>query len=100
MKKRIKISQVMGLRINTQKTKYMEVTKRPTNTKTLKRDGRENERVKEFKYLKAILTECNYITTEIKQRTIMANKTSCALKKQLNSPIPKRRLNVRCIKPL
>ena len=43
-------------------------------------------RVKEFKYLGTILTEDYDITTEIKQHIIMANKTSCRLKKQLNSP--------------
>jgi hypothetical protein len=46
MKKFMKAAQV-----NMQKTKYMEVTKGPTNTKMIKIDYQECERVKEFKYL-------------------------------------------------
>jgi hypothetical protein len=42
---------VMGLAINMQQTKYMEVNKKSTNTKMLKTDDQEYERVKEFKYL-------------------------------------------------
>jgi hypothetical protein len=42
----------------------MEVTKRPTNTKT---DDQEYDRVKEFKYLGTVLTEDNDITTERKE---------------------------------
>jgi hypothetical protein len=58
----------------------MEATKRPTNTEKLKVDDQEYERVKEFKYLGTVLTEDNDITTEIKQRIIVAKKTSCVLK--------------------
>jgi hypothetical protein len=76
----------MGLTVNMQKTKYMEVTKRPTNTKMIVTGNQQYERVKEFKYLGTTLTEDNDTSTEIKQRIIMANKTSCGLKKQLNSP--------------
>jgi hypothetical protein len=43
------------------------------------------ERGQEFKYLGTPLTEDNDVSTEIKQRITMANKTSCGLKKQLNS---------------
>jgi hypothetical protein len=48
--------------------------------------NQQYERVKEFKYLGTTLREDNDINTEIKQRIIMANKTSCGLNKQLNSP--------------
>jgi hypothetical protein len=61
----------MGLTINLQKTKYMEVTKKPTNLRMLKVDDQEFERVREFKYLGSTLTEDNKITTEIKLRIIM-----------------------------
>jgi hypothetical protein len=44
-----KAAKELGLIINLQKTKYTEVTKRPTNSKMLKVDGREFERVREFK---------------------------------------------------
>jgi hypothetical protein len=85
MKKLMK-AQVTGLKVNMQKTKYMEVTKRPTNTTMIVTGNRQYERVKEFKYFRMTLAEDNGISTEIKQRIIMASKTSYGLKKQLNSP--------------
>jgi hypothetical protein len=42
----------------------------------LKVDNQKYERVKEFKFLGTVLTEDNDITTEIKQRIIMATETS------------------------
>jgi len=39
MKKLRKAEQVMGLAVNMQKTKYMEVTQKPTNTNMLKTDN-------------------------------------------------------------
>ena len=39
MKKLTKAEQVMGLTVNMQKTKYMEVTQKPTNTNMLKTDN-------------------------------------------------------------
>jgi hypothetical protein len=80
----MKAAQAVGLTVNMQKTKYMVVTKRPTNTEVLIIDDQQYERVKEFKYLGTTLTEDND-STEIKQRIIMANKTSYGLKKQLSS---------------
>jgi hypothetical protein len=74
----------MGLTINLNKTKYMEVTKRPPDSRILKVDGQEFERVRELKYLGSTLAENNNITTEIKQRTVTANRASCILKKQLS----------------
>jgi hypothetical protein len=49
----------------------------------LKIDDQEYERVKEFKYIETILKEDNGITTEIKQRIIMANNNRHGLKKEL-----------------
>ena len=46
MKKSMKTAEVMGLTINTQKTKYMAVAKKPTKTKMLKTDDQEYGRVK------------------------------------------------------
>jgi hypothetical protein len=58
LKKLMKVAQVMGLTVNMQKTKYMQVTKRPTNTKMIIA-YQQYERVKEFKYLGTTLTEDN-----------------------------------------
>jgi len=44
MKKLRKAEQVMGLAVNMQKTKYMEVTQKPTNTNMLKTDNQNMRR--------------------------------------------------------
>jgi hypothetical protein len=67
-------------------TYYMQVTKKPTNTKKLKLYEQEYEGVKECMYPGIILTGDNDIPAEIKQRIVMDNKTSYGLKKQLYSP--------------
>jgi hypothetical protein len=51
----------------------MEVTKMPSDSKNLKVDDQEFESVREFKYLGSTQIEDNNITTEIKQRIVMAN---------------------------
>jgi hypothetical protein len=48
-------------------------------------DDHESEWVRDFIYLRSILTEDNNITNKIKQRTLIANGTSYSLKKQLSS---------------
>jgi hypothetical protein len=70
----------VGVTVSTRKIKYMAVTKNPTDTKMLKIQEQEYERIEEFEYLGTILTEDNDVTTEINQRIIMANKTSYGLK--------------------
>ena len=55
----------------------MEVNKQSTITKMLRIDDQEYDRVKEFKYLRTVLTKDN--TTRNKATKIMANKTSCGL---------------------
>jgi hypothetical protein len=80
-----KAAKEMGLTINLQKTKCMEVTKKPSFLRMLKVNDQEFERVREFKYLGSTITEDNNIATEIKLRTVMANRASYSLKKQLSS---------------
>jgi hypothetical protein len=81
IKKLMKAAWVMGITINMPKTKYLEVTKQPTDIEILKTDSQEYERVKEFKYQGTILTDGNDIKTEIKQLIVMADNTSYGLKK-------------------
>jgi hypothetical protein len=69
----------MGLTINMQKTKYMEVK---TNAKMLKNWWPGIWEGKEFKYLGTSRLEENDLTTEIKQRITMTNKTSYVSKKR------------------
>jgi hypothetical protein len=63
----------MGLTINLQKAKYMEVTKRLTDWRMLEVDDQQFERVREYKYLGSTVTEENNITIEIEQRILMTN---------------------------
>jgi hypothetical protein len=51
----------------------VEVIKRPTNSRMLRVDDQEFERLRKLKYLGSTLTEDNNIMTEIKKRTIMAH---------------------------
>lgn len=67
------------------KIKYMEVTEKPSNSRMLKANDQEIERVRELKYIGPTRTEDNRIITEIKQRNLMTNRASYCLKKQLNS---------------
>jgi hypothetical protein len=67
-----KVVKERGLNNHIAKTKCMEVTKRPSNSRMLKVDDQKFERVREFKYLGSALTE-DIVTIEIKQRTVVAN---------------------------
>jgi hypothetical protein len=51
MKELMKAAHLMGLTVNMQKTKYMEVTKRPTCTKMIVIGNQQYERGNEFKCL-------------------------------------------------
>jgi hypothetical protein len=55
--------------------------KKQTNTKMLKIDDQEYERVKEFRYSRTSRLEDNDITTETDQPITMVNKTNYGLKK-------------------
>jgi sorting nexin-29 len=83
MKKLMKAARVVGLTVNMQKAKYTQVTK--IITKVLEIYDQEYYRLIGFKYLETFVSDGKDITTEIKQRKIVSNKTSCGLKKQLNS---------------
>jgi hypothetical protein len=53
--------------------KNMETTKRPTNSRMLKVDDQEFERVREFRHLESSLAGDNNITIEMKQGILMTN---------------------------
>jgi hypothetical protein len=57
----------------------MEVTKKPSNSRMLKVDDQEFERMRELRYLESALKEDN-VTIEIKQIVIVANRDSYGLK--------------------
>jgi hypothetical protein len=69
-----KAAQQIGLKVNKDKTKYMEITSNPTGRTSPTINNYKFETVKEFKYLGMMITSDNKITTEITHRLVMANK--------------------------
>jgi hypothetical protein len=59
-----------GLRINENKTKYMEVTRAASNSDHLRCGKYEFERVKEFTYLGSQLNQINSTSSEIQARIL------------------------------
>ena len=57
----MKAARVMGLAINMKKTKYMKGKRKSTNTKMLKTEYQEYEKVKGFKCLGTVLKQDNDI---------------------------------------
>lgn len=58
----------------------MTATKRQSNSKMLKVDDQDFERVRGFKELGSTTTEDNNVAIEIKQRAVIANRVSNGLK--------------------
>jgi hypothetical protein len=63
-----------GLRINENKTKYMEVTRAASNSDHLHCVKYEFEHVKEFTYLGSQLNHINSISSEIQARILSGNR--------------------------
>jgi hypothetical protein len=80
-----KAAKEIGLTINEDKTKFMEITEHPTNLCFLEVDGYKFEKVTQFKYLGTSITYDNDISVEINNRIISANRSYYGLKKQLKS---------------
>jgi hypothetical protein len=80
-----KAAKVIGLTINEDRTKFMAITKYPTNLCFLEVDGYKFEKVTQFKYLGTSVTYDNDLSVEINNRIISANRSYCGLKKQLKS---------------
>ncbi|GBL70436.1 hypothetical protein AVEN_55372-1 [Araneus ventricosus] len=89
----------MGLTINEDKTKFMEVASSTENTPFLI-NGHTFERVSEFKYLGTIINDQNMLKAEIYNRIKSANKYFFGLKKQLRSRLVSRRTKMRLYKTL
>jgi sorting nexin-29 len=75
-------AQKMGLNINEEKTKYMEITTKPTKNKYLNVGNYRFEKVTEFKYLGTIIFYDNNLDIEIHHRLLLANRCYHGLKKQ------------------
>jgi hypothetical protein len=75
-----KEAQLMGLKINETKTKYMEITTNPTRTEFFAVGNYKFEKVTEFKYLGTLITSNNNTSSEIHHRLLMANICTMDLK--------------------
>jgi hypothetical protein len=75
----------MGLKINETKTKYMEITTKPTRLEFLAVGNYKFEKVTELKYLGTLITSNNNMSSEIHHRLLMANRCYYGLKNQLRS---------------
>jgi hypothetical protein len=71
----------MGLNINEEKTKYMEITAKSTKRKYLSVGNHRFEKVREFKYLGTMISDDNSLDIEIHYRLSMANRCYHGLKK-------------------
>jgi sorting nexin-29 len=76
-------AQKMGLNINEEKTKYMEITAKPTKNKYLNVGNYRFEKVIEFKYLGTMISYDNNLDTEIYHRLLLANRCYHGLKEQI-----------------
>jgi hypothetical protein len=65
----------------------MEATEISSNSRMFKVNDQEFERARELKYLGSTITEDNKITTEIKQRILMANRASYGPKETIKFTI-------------
>jgi len=83
----------VGLKINTSKTKIMELI--DSGIDPQQKEGLTSEKVEEFKYLSAILSTRNDWSKEINIRINKAEKTFYALTKFLHSKMLSRRSKTR-----
>ncbi|GBN28849.1 hypothetical protein AVEN_120517-1 [Araneus ventricosus] len=90
----------MGLTINEDKTKFMEVPSSTGNYTPFRINGHTFERVSESKYLGTIINDQNMMKAEINNRIKSANKCFFGLKKQLRSRLVSRRPKMRLYKTL
>ena len=74
-----------GLRINENKTKYMEVTRAASNSDHLPCGKYEFEHVKEFNYLGSQLNQINSNSSEIQTRVLSGNRCYYSYRKLMKS---------------
>ena len=90
----------MGLQINEEKTKYMEITKNQSNNDHLDAGHHRFQRVKEFKYLGVKVTDDGKIEQEIKHRLTLANRSYYGLITQMRSKYICRKTKIKLYKTL
>ena len=90
-------SRHLGLQINNEKTKYMISTRekgRFHGVRDLEWEEGKYQRVGEFKYLGALMTEGNEVIMEIQARIAAGNRCFCTYNKLLRSSNLSRRLKL------
>ena len=75
----------MGLKININETKYVQVGNKSPKKESLKFGDSDFEAVDRFTYLGSLITNRNTISEEIQCRNTAANKCHYVLQKQLKS---------------
>jgi hypothetical protein len=78
-------AQKMCLNVNEEKTKYMEITAKPTKNKYLNVGNYRFQKVTEFKYLGTMISYDNNLDIENHHRLLLANRCHHGLKKQIKS---------------
>ena len=89
-----------GLQINYDKTKYMELTKRPLPEKHIKIGEQIIEKVEEFKYLGAIVNTQANIKQEINNRLLMGNRCMYGLYNIISSKLIRKETKIKIYKTL
>lgn len=89
-------AQELGLEVNTNKTKYMEMGDdgRIRRDKYVKINGKEYERVEAFKYLGSTITEDNKTSVEIQERIASGNRCYFSLQNMFKSKNVSRKTKV------
>jgi hypothetical protein len=75
----------MGLAVNEEKMKFMEVGKKITTVAHFTVGNYKFEKVHKFRYLGSLVTDKNNVSVEIKNRTGLGNKCYYGLRKHLGS---------------
>jgi hypothetical protein len=90
----------MGLKINYDKTKYMETTCKPNKEKYIRINNSDIERINKFKYLGSIITNNNNISSEISHRINTGNTGYYGLRNILRSRLLKKDTKCKIYKTL
>jgi hypothetical protein len=79
------LARKMGLAVNQEKTKFMEVGKKITTVAHFTVGNYKFEKVHKFRCLGSLVTDKNDISVEIKNRLGLGNKCYYGLRKHLES---------------
>lgn len=98
----VNAAEPMGLKVNIDKTKYMQSSANPTSNQssTIKIGGFDFEAVQNFTYLGSSVNTTNDMTEEIKRRIMLANRTLFGLSRILRSKFVRRNTKLKIYRTL